>query len=102
MNLISDRLRAKIEAQTTRDEVAMIVAWLQEFDCKPETNELMRERVNDPNYADRGMWGPLGGEGGTVSQVWLEEQKYLNAGGPSELGLMTIIAPPENDAAQEN
>lgn len=103
MNPITANLRTQIEKQTTREDAELLIAYLMGHpDCLPENNELLRECVNDSNYADRGMHGPLGGKGGTVSQIWLEEWKQINAGGPSELSLMTIIAPPENDVASEN
>ena len=100
MNPISENLRAQIEAQATPQDAAFIIDYLQEHsDGNPEFNVELSELVNDFNYADRGMHGPLGGNGGTVSRFWLEEWKRINEGGPSELSLMTIIAPPPKEKA---
>lgn len=60
---------------------------------RPENNEKLKAAVNTPDYEDRGMWGPLGGKGGTVSQLWVEEHERLNSGAPSEFGLMTVVPP---------
>lgn len=62
-------------------------------DADPAKNQLMREVVNGDDYYDRGMWGPLGGKGGTPSQPSMDEIDRLEAGGPSELSLMTIVTP---------
>ena len=92
---VSDLLRAQVEAQCTPEEAKLIFDWMSQYgDCDPADNPTMHENVNAPDYIDRGMWGPLGGKGGTVSRLWLEDQKYLRKGGPSEFGLMMIIESP--------
>ena len=103
MEPISQQLRAQIEAQTTPQDAKLIIAYLQEHrDCNPEYNFGSRDYLADPNSVDRGMHGPLGGKNGAVSRFWLEEWQRINAGGPSELSLMTIIAPPETDVTAKN
>ncbi len=75
---VSDQLRAQIEAQTTPEAAALILANLhQSVGSNPEHNADLLRAVSQPDYEDRGMWGPLGGKGGTVSRIWLAEQKRL-------------------------
>lgn len=66
----------------------------------PKNNAEMRESVNSSDYVDRGMWGPMGGKNGTVSQIWLDEWKRLDLGGASEFGLMTVVPPPNSDGTE--
>ena len=53
----------------------------------------MKEVVSDPDYYDRGMWGPMGGQGCTPSQPFMDEHDRIHGGGPSELSLMTVVTP---------
>ncbi len=64
----------------------------------PANNPDLKRMVFDEHYQDRGLHGPYGGKNGALSQPWLNEHKRIQSGGPSELGLMTIIAPPEPPA----
>lgn len=65
----------------------------------PANNPSLRVAVNAPDYADRGMWGPYGGPRGTISQPWLDEARRMDAGGASEIGLMTFVYPPDSEDA---
>ena len=82
----------------TPEQLAAYLAQHPQSD--PKQNQQLNAAVNAPDYEDRGMWGPLGGKGGTMSQLWLDEMESIGQGATSEFGLMTIVPAPSG--AQED
>ena len=48
--------------------------------CLPDNNPTLKAAVSDIHYVDRGMWGPYGGKGGTISKPWIEEYRQMVLG----------------------